>query len=140
MILLDTNVISELMRSRPDGRVLAWTDGLYRRDVGITAITVAEILYGIGALPDGARKRRLLEAAASVFDSDLGARVYAFDRRAAVEYARIVVTRQQAGKPISMPDAQIAAICVARGAELATRNTEDFENTGPGLINPWTSG
>ena len=137
MILLDTNVISELMRPEPEARVVAWVDRLSRNNVGITAITVAEILYGIGALPDGARKKNLFEAAASVFDGYLADHVYPFDRRSAVEYAQLVVKREQSGSPISMPDAQIAAICLANHAGLATRNTKDFANTDITLYNPW---
>ena len=136
MILLDTNVISELMRPEPEARVVAWVDCLSRNNVGITAITVAEILYGIGALPDGARKKNLFEAAASVFDGYLADHVYPFDRRSAVEYAQLVVKREQSGSPISMPDAQIAAICLANHAGLATRNTKDFANTDITLYNP----
>jgi toxin FitB len=106
----------------------------YRRP---TAITVAEILYGIGALPDGARKRSLFEAAASAFDEYLAHRVYSFDRQAAVEYANIVVNRDRDGSPISMPDAQIAAICLVHNADLATRNGKDFAGTGIRVVNPW---
>ncbi len=137
MILLDTNVISELMRPLPEPQVVAWVDSLSRNNVGITAITVAEILYGIGALPDGARKNNLFEAAASVFDGYLADHVYPFDHRSAVEYAQLVVKREQIGSPISMPDAQIAAICLANHAGLATRNTNDFANTDVTLRNPW---
>ena len=138
MILLDTNVVSELMRPEPEARVVAWVDRLDRNNVGTTAITVAEILYGIGALPDGARKTNLFEAAATVFDGYLADHVYPFDPRAAVEYAHLVVRRDRDGSPISMPDAQIAAICRANHAGLATRNTKDFANTDIKLYNPWT--
>lgn len=137
MILLDTNVISELMRPESEPRVVAWVDRLSRNNVGITAITVAEILYGISALPDGARKKNLFKAAASVFDGYLADHVYPFDRCSAVEYAQLVMKREQSGNPISMPDAQIAAICLARRAGLATRNTKDFANTDITLHNPW---
>lgn len=137
MILLDTNVISELMRPEPETRVVAWVDRLDRNNVGITAITVAEILYGIGVLPDGARKKNLFEAAATVFDGYLSNHVYPFDRPAAVEYAHVVVKRERDGSPISMPDAQIAAICLANNAGLATRNTKDFANTDIKLYDPW---
>jgi predicted nucleic acid-binding protein len=137
MIFLDTNVLSELMRPEPDTRVLGWMDGLRRSDTGLTAISVAEILYGIGSLPEGKKKHQLLEAAATMFDEDFSDRIYGFDQRAAVEYADIVLQRDRMGAPISMPDAQIAAICRVLGADLATRNTKDFENTGLLLIDPW---
>ena len=107
-----------------------------KSEIGVTAIAVAEILYGIGTLTKGKRKRRLLEAASDMFDEDFAGRIHAFDGRAAVEYADIVVRRERIGRPISMPDAQIASICRANGCTLATRNTKDFENTGIELINP----
>jgi predicted nucleic acid-binding protein len=137
MIFVDTNVLSELMRPEPDTHVLEWMDGLRKRDIGLTAISVAEILYGIGSLPEGNRKLALLDAATAMFDEYFSGRIYAFDHLAAVEYADIVLQRDRMGMPISMPDAQIVAICRVCGADLATRNTKDFENTGLMLINPW---
>ncbi len=137
MMVVDTNVLSELMRPEPHTGVLEWINGFQRREVGITAISVAEILYGIGALPEGKRKHRLLEAATTMFEEYFTGRIYSFDQLAAIEYADIVLQRDRIGKPISMPDAQIAAICRVSGSELATRNTKDFENTGLALINPW---
>ena len=137
MIVVDTSVLSELMRPEPSTSVLWWMDGRQRYEVGITAISVAEILYGIGALLEGKRKRRLLDAATTIFEEYFSGRIYSFDQLAAVEYADIVLGRDRIGRPISMPDAQIAAICRVSGAELATRNTGDFENTGVALFNPW---
>ena len=137
MILIDTNVLSELMRPEPDARVKAWMDDRMRGEVGIAAISVAEILYGISSLPEGRRRNQLLGAAAEVFEEHFSGRVFAFDHRAAVEYADIVIGRERTGRLISMADAQIAAICLAGGADLATRNTKDFENTGIMVLNPW---
>ncbi len=137
MIVIDTNVLSELMRSKPEPSVLIWMDGYGRGELGITSITVSEILYGIGALSEGRRKRRLFEAAQRLFDEDFGGRIFAFDHLAAVEYADIVLHRDKLGNPISMPDAQIAAICRVSSHPLATRNIKDFENTGVSVINPW---
>ena len=137
MIILDTNVLSELMRPRPEVRVLEWTDGLHRKDIGITAVSVAEILYGIGSLPGGKKKHRLFEAATTVFDEYFFGRIFAFDHLAAVEYADIVCQRDKLGTPISMANAQIAGICRCCSAGFATRNIKDFENTGLLLINPW---
>ena len=137
MTLLDTNVISEVMRLEPDSRVKAWIDDRMRGDLGISAITVAEILYGCRSLPEGRRRNQLLEAAAEVFDEYFSGRIYAFDYRTAVEYAEIVIGRERSGTSIAMADAQIAAICLANGADLATRNIKDFENTGVTLVNPW---
>jgi predicted nucleic acid-binding protein len=137
MIFIDTNVVSEIMRPNPDKRVLGWINGLRRNDVGITAISVAEILYGIGSLPAGRKKHHLLDAATAMFDEYFSGRIYAFDQLAAIEYADIVIQRERMGTPISMPDAQIAAICRVSSADFATRNTKDFENTGLVLIDPW---
>ena len=138
MILIDTNVISEVMRPEPDARVKAWLNDQMRGEVGITSITIAEVLYGIRSLPEGRRRNQLLEATAEVFDGNFTGRIFAFDHRAAVEYAEIVVGRERMDTPISMADAQIAAICLANNADLATRNTKDFGNTGITLLNPWT--
>jgi predicted nucleic acid-binding protein len=137
VILLDTNVISELMRANPEPSVQAWMDECHRGDIGVSAISVAEILYGIGSLPEGRKQSELLEAAADVFDGYFDERVFAFDRRAAVHYAEVVCRRERMGAPISMADAQIAAVCLSHGAGLATRNTRDFENTGVVLVDPW---
>ncbi len=137
MIIIDTNVISELMRPRPDSSVVTWMDDLVESEIGITAISVAEILYGIGSLPEGNGKQRLLEAAGTVFDTYFSGRVFSFDHLAAVEYADIVLLRDRIGKPISMADAQIASICRICSAGFATRNEKDFEDTGLVLINPW---
>jgi predicted nucleic acid-binding protein len=137
MILIDTNVLSELMRQKPDAAVLGWLDSFQKRDLGVTAVSVAEILYGIGAISKGRRKQRLLEAASKMFDEDFAGRIFAFDGPAAIEYAHIVIGREKIGRPISMPDAQIASICRVIDSALATRNLKDFENTGVELVNPW---
>ena len=137
MIIVDTNIISELMKPAPNAKVVAWIDELIIGDIGITSITVAEILFGLGSLPEGDSKRRLFGAATEIFDEYFSDRIFAFDHLAAVEYADIVIRREQAGNPISMADAQIAAISRITSAGLATRNTKDFENTGVVLINPW---
>jgi predicted nucleic acid-binding protein len=137
MIFVDTNVLAELMRPEPDARVLGWMDGLRRYDIGLTAISIAEILYGIGSLPEGKKKHRLSEAAAMMFDQYFSGRVYAFDRLAAIEYADRVLKGERMGLPISVPPAQIAVICRVCGAQVATRNTRDIEGIGLLLINPW---
>lgn len=137
MILLDTNVLSELMRTEPDAGVIGWIDSLRRSELGVTAVSIAEILYGVGALTKGRRKQRLLEAASEMFEKDFAGRVFSFDGIAAIEYADIVLQREKSGRPISMPDAQIASICRVIGSALATRNIKDFEHTGIELFNPW---
>jgi len=137
VIALDTNVISELARREPDPGVLAWLDSLEVSDVVTTAVTAAELRYGIARLPAGHRKQALEAVAASILTEDFQGRVRPFDERASVRYADIVTGRERIGRPIGVADAQIAAICRDLGATLATRNTADFEDTGIDLIDPW---
>lgn len=134
MIVIDTNVVSEMMRDEPDRSVLAWADAVGR--LHTTAITLAEVDYGIARLPEGRRKTRLAAIAAEAF-ADFGDVILPFDAHAARRYAGIVAGRERRGHPISAADAQIAAICATREARLATRNTGDFDGTGVSLINPW---
>jgi predicted nucleic acid-binding protein len=137
MIILDTNVLFELMRLRPEPEVLAWVDRQYGGELAVTAVNVAEILTGIAVLDDGAKKSALMDAAAMLFDQLFSGRVFSFDRIAAAEYAAIVAERRRQGSPISMADAQIAAVCRTADHILATRNTADFDRTGIELVNPW---
>jgi toxin FitB len=137
VILLDTNVISELIRSQPDAAVLGWIDSLDAATVETTAITVAELLSGVARLPEGQRKRRLSKAVRDLIREDLDDRVQPFDASAAAQYAELVSERESNGHPIGIADAQIAAICRKLGATLATRNTGDFENAGVDLVDPW---
>lgn len=137
MILLDTNVLSELIRREPDGGVTQWLDSLDAAAVATTAITAAELRYGVARLPTGRRKEQLTEAIDGLIEEDLDGRVEPFDATAAIHYAAIVSDRDKAGRPISMADAQIAAICRKLGATLATRNGSDFEDTGIELLDPW---
>lgn len=137
MIVLDTNVISEIFRPRPEPRVLAWLEAL-KDDVAITAVTLAELLAGVRRLPSGQRKTDLAVAIDRAIRPYRATRsVLAFDDAAAAEYAEILVKREHAGRPISMADAQIAAICRLHGATCATRNTKDFARTGVQVVNPW---
>jgi toxin FitB len=140
MIVIDTNVLSEIMKPNPDPDVLSWVDSVPALQTAITAVTVAEVLYGIGRLPDGARRRKLMTAAEKIFDEDFRNRIFVFDADAAVEYATLVVEREAAGLPISMADGQIAAVCRVHNCTLATRNVRDFEGTGVTAINPWNDG
>jgi predicted nucleic acid-binding protein len=137
MIILDTNVISELTRPAPDPGVIAWLDSLPADEAAITAITAAELRYGVRRMPDGHRKAELSEAVNALINADFRNRVEPFDVLAADQYADVVTRREQAGQPISISDAQIAAICRVLSATLATRNTADFIGTGVDLINPW---
>ena len=135
MIVVDTNVVSELMRPSPSAVVVDWVrrseQALYT-----TSITLAEIGYGIERLADGRRKQLLRSTAEEVF-ADFAERVLAFDAEAALVYAMIVSGRDRAGLPIDGFDAQIAAICRTHRAALATRNAKDFQDTGIDVIDPW---
>ena len=138
MILLDTNVLSELMRPTPEPHVVRWLDARPAGEVWISAVTIAEIRLGILRLPAGQRKALLLDLVEQIFKDDFYDRCLPFDCEAAFEYAVIVDQRNRQGHPISVEDAQIAAI--ARTAELAltTRNTKDFSDIeGLTLHNPW---
>lgn len=138
MIVLDTNVVSEVFRPRPDARVVAWMENL-TGDVAITAVTLAELLAGVRRLPDGRRKSALsakIDAALRPYRQTRA--VLAFDDEAADHYANVLVARERAGMPISTADAQIAAICRANSATCATRNIKDLDHTGVELVDPWT--
>ena len=140
MILLDTNVLSELMRPMPDPKVVRWLDAWPEWDVWICAVTVAEIRLGISLLPAGKRKELLLDLAEQMFQEDFPDRCLPFDCEAAFEYALIVAERNRQGRPISVEDAQIAAIAGTAGLALATRNTKDFSGVkGLNLVDPWAS-
>jgi toxin FitB len=138
MIVVDTNVTSELMRPAPSELVRDWVRGQPAEDLYTSAITVAEIRYGIERQSEGTRKIELRAAAVEVFGAFTD-RVLAFDAAAAEQYALIVSRRERLGIPIEGFDAQIAAICRVHGAALATRNVADFRETGIAVIDPWDS-
>lgn len=137
MIILDTNVISELVRATPSPAVVDWVDQQLVVDLHLASVTVAELLYGIARLPAGSRRSKLAEQVEAMITTDFQRRVLPFDLTAAPHYADIAATRATGGHPISAPDAQIAATCRSHGATLATRNTKDFDDTGITIINPW---
>jgi toxin FitB len=137
VIILDTNVLSELSRQDPSQRVVSWLDSQPTDQTATTAVTAAELRYGVARLPEGRRKAALTDVIAGILDHDLAGRVEPFDASAAVYYAVIVSARERAGRPIGVADAQIASICCSLRALLATRNTSDFEDTGIQLIDPW---
>ncbi|TCS98720.1 hypothetical protein EDC36_104144 [Tepidimonas ignava] len=138
MNLLDTNVLSEFMRPQPAEAVVAWLDRLPADQVWISAISVAEIQLGLALIPAGKRQAALALAAQAMFAEDFAGRCLPFDERAALHYAAIVAQRTRAGRPISTEDAQIAAIALAHGLTLATRNVSDFAGIdGLAVINPW---
>jgi predicted nucleic acid-binding protein len=137
VIVLDTNVLSELTRRAPEPSVIDWLDELPSEEVATTAVTAAELLFGVARLPGGRRKTELTAAIRGLLGDDFRGRVLPFDDRAAPRYADIVSDRERLGRPIGVADAQIAAICRAAGATLATRNTGDFLDLGVELVNPW---
>jgi toxin FitB len=136
VIVLDTNVVSELMRPAPNAAVVTWLRTYPARDLVTTAVTVAEVRYGIARRPMG-RRRAALEAAADEAFDTFAEQVLPFDLDAANRYNDVVITRERAGVPISALDAQIAAICLSTSAQLATRNTADFDAIGLTVVNPW---
>ena len=136
MIVLDTNVVSELMRAVSAPQVLAWLQRNADQDLVTTAVTAAEIQYGIARLPSRRRRADLAAAAAEIFAA-FPDQVLPFDLAAAHAYADIVAHRDSLGTPIEGFDAQIAAICRTRAAILATRNEKDFTDTGISITNPW---
>ncbi len=138
MILLDTNVLSEFMRVAPEPVVVTWLDGQPAETVWVCAINRAEIELGIALLPEGRRKQGLSLKAQIMFEEDFAGRCLPFDGAAASTYARIVAARTSAGSPISVEDAQIAAIALTNRLLMATRNVHDFkEIDGLDVHNPW---
>jgi hypothetical protein len=137
VIILDTNVLSEMLRSAPDARVSGWLTAQPMTQMFTTAVTEAEIRYGVSRLPIGQRKDALQSAVDGLFNEDMSGRILPFDSEAAKLYAEIVSGRERVGRPMSQFDAEIAAVARSRGAKLATRNTTDFEGCGIDLINPW---
>ena len=137
MIVLDTNIISELMRVNADPGVLGWIASLEPDEVFTTTITQAEILAGLALLPAGRRRDAIASEADRAF-ARLGPRqILQFDSGAARAYADIIAIRSRVGRPIQPMDAQIAALARSRSATLATRNVKDFSDCGVALINPW---
>ena len=137
MIVLDTNVISELARPKPKPQVIEWMDAQDSADLVITAVTAAEIRAGVALLPSGRRRRQIAERMESLITETFDGYVLPFDAHSSEHYAEVVATRTRVGRPISGLDAQIAAVCVQHGASLATRNISDFDGLGLHLINPW---
>jgi len=140
MIVLDTNVISEALRAKPESAVVAWLQAQPRSALFTTTLTRGELLYGVKQLPEGKRKSALLDAVLALFTTDLAGQVLSFDSDAADAYAEIAATRKAAGQPISQFDAMIAAIARSRGASVATRNVKDFIGCGITVIDPWSNG
>jgi len=137
MIVLDTNVLSEVITPEPSARVLTWILRQPPSSPYTTSITQAELLYGVELLPKGRRRSELLAAIVKMLAEDFVDRILPFESDAAGDYSRIAASRRSMGRPISEADARIAAIAHSRGAALATRNTRDFEHCGIKVVNPW---
>lgn len=137
MILLDTNVISETMRERPDPGVRAWLRQHPRADVWTASIVFAELLAGIESMPAGRRQRTLRVAVEEMIVEDFRGQILTFNLPAARRYAQILAARQKMGRPIREMDAQIAAITLVHGAILVTRDVSDFSDCGLTVLNPW---
>lgn len=138
MIILDTNVLSESLKPVPSPTVLLWLAAQEPTSVFITAMTQAEVLYGVERLKPGKRRNQLLAAVEKIFAEALEGRILPFDEDAARAFARVVAGREALGKPISQFDAMIAAVARSHRAAVATRNTGDFEHCGVRIVNPWT--
>ena len=137
MIILDTNVLSELMRQTPDESVVLWMDTQPNASLFTTTITQAEILHGVAHLPAGKRKQALAAAVHGMFEHDFGGRILPFDGPAAVAFGVICADRARLGRPINQFDAQIAAIARSRGSSLGARDVQDFDECGIRVIDPW---
>ncbi len=138
MILLDTNVVSEAMKPEPDEAVRAWLDEQAAETLFLSSVTVAELMFGIGALPDGKRKDKLTDAVEGVMEL-FADRILPFDTDAARHYAELAVKARAAGKGFPTPDGYIAAIAASRGFVVATRDTSAFDAAGLEVIDPWNA-
>ena len=136
-VLLDTNVLSELLRARPDSAVLAWFASQPANSLFVSAVTQAETMLGARLLPAGKRRQRLEGALEAMFLEDFAGRVLPFDSGSAAAYAAVVVARRRVGAPISQFDGPIAAVALSHRLGLATRNVSDFDGCGLALTNPW---
>lgn len=137
MIILDTNVLSALMRQVPEAPVVAWLDRQPAESIWITSITLFEARLGLVLLPKGRRRQALESAFARLLEEDLENRVLDFDSAAATEAASLAAQRQKTGRPVDMRDTQIAGIALARHATLATRNVRHFANLNVPVVDPW---
>ena len=137
MILLDTNVISETMRERPNPTVRAWLRAQPRSEVWTSSVVIAELLFGIELMPSGRKQRILIETVEEMIVEDFRGQILTFNLPAARQYAQILAARRKIGRPIREMDAQIAAIARVHGAALATRDVNDFVGCNLAVVNPW---
>ncbi|GAB5407552.1 MAG: type II toxin-antitoxin system VapC family toxin [Aureliella sp.] len=138
MIILDTNVVSELMKQSPEPAVVAWLDAQPPESIWTTSITIFEIFFGIETLPTGKRQTAIRSAFEVALQNELEGRVLNFDQSSASESAMISASLHRVGRPVDVRDVQIAGIVSARHATLATRNTKHFTDAGVSLVDPWT--
>ena len=138
MIILDTNVLSGLMRERPDTKVITWLDAQPRTSIWTTSVTVLEIRFGLQIMAMGKKKSLLTQAFQSLLES-IGHQIAAFDDGAAVQAANLMASRQRKGRPVELRDMMIAGIVLAQHASLATRNVTHFEDLAVPVLNPWSS-
>lgn len=139
MIILDTNVISAVMRRDAEPVVVAWLDHQPPESLWITTITVFEVRFGLELLADGRRRQRLGEAFGRGLEEDFENRILPFDQRAAEEAAVLAARRRSAGQPVEFRDTQVAGIATARRATLATRNTRHYRDLSIAVVDPWTA-
>jgi predicted nucleic acid-binding protein len=137
MIILDTNVLSAMVRPRPDKDVVAWLDKQARSSMWITSVTIFEIQFGLQILPVGKKRSLLTRAFESVLTDDIGGRVAPFDTTAAEHSAELMASRHKKGRPVELRDTMIAGIVLACHATLATRNVPHFEDLSVPVVNPW---
>jgi predicted nucleic acid-binding protein len=137
LIILDTNVLSALMQSAPEPRVVRWLDRLPGESTWTTSVSVFEVLVGLATMPGGKRKRAYEDAFSRLLSEDLENRVLDFDVAAASEAAAFAAVRRRQGRPVDFRDLQIAGIAMARRSSIATRNARDFEGAGIAIVDPW---
>lgn len=137
MIILDTNVLSAMMQTKPNQTVVSWLDSVPAESVWITSVTIFEAHFGLALLPEGKKRTSLQTLFEDLFEKDLEERVLQFDTLAAEQAAKLAAKRQRNGRPIDMRDTFIAGIAIARKATLATRNVRHFNDLNIRVINPW---
>jgi hypothetical protein len=137
MIILDTNVLSELMREKPTASVVQWIDRQPQSSIWITSVTLMEVRYGVQSLPAGRRRDRLMRELEAVLKEEIEERCASFDAAAAQEAASLMAVRKRQGRPIEFRDTMIAGIVMSRHAILATRNTTHFSDLGSKVVDPW---
>lgn len=138
MILLDTNVLSELMQPHPSGEVVDWLDGQPPDDIWTSTISVFEVRFGLELLADGRRRRAMQDAFRALCDKDLAGRIAVFDSSAAEAAAALAARRRKAGRTVDLRDTQIAGIAIARRAAIATRNVRHFQDLDVAVLDPWS--